>query len=98
LPPPAKFERGDNSASAKQIPTADARTLTNDQREALQMLAESADGCTVPNLMTRGCGLGMLDGLVRDRLATAHSEREHGRRTKVVRLRITGAGRRVLAM
>jgi hypothetical protein len=33
-----------------------------------------------------------------DRLATAHGEREHGRRTKVVRLRITDAGRRALSI
>jgi hypothetical protein len=70
--------------------------LTDHQRLALKLLADSANGCTVLTMLTQGCAIGMLHGLVRTGLATAHREREHPRQRKIIRLRITDAGRRAI--
>jgi hypothetical protein len=74
--------------------------ITGDQRRALQMIADSPDGCAVPMMLAYGCAIAELRRLVRNQLATAVRERApHAQRTTtVVRLRITHAGRRVLAM
>jgi hypothetical protein len=73
--------------------------ITGDQRRALQMLADSPDGCAVPMMLAYGCAIVALRRLVRNQLATAVRERApRVQRTTVVRLRITDAGRRVLTM
>ena len=73
--------------------------ITGDQRRALQMLADSPEGCTVPMMLAYGCAIVALRRLVRDQLAMTARERvPRARRTiTVVRLRITNAGRRALA-
>jgi hypothetical protein len=73
-------------------------TLTSDQRRALEMLADNADGCTVPVLWANGCHIGVLANLLQRGLATAHRERViAGTRNRfVMRLRITDAGRQAL--
>jgi plasmid stabilization system protein ParE len=74
--------------------------ITGHQRRALQMLADSPDGCTVPTMLAYGCAIVALRRMVRDQLATAARERApRARRTvTVVRLRITDAGRRALTL
>jgi hypothetical protein len=76
--------------------------ITGDQRRALQMLADSPDGCAVPMMLAYGCAIVALRRLVRNQLATAVRERAprapRAHRTTVVRLRITDAGRRMLTM
>jgi hypothetical protein len=73
--------------------------LAVDQRDVLQMLANAADGCTVPALLDYGYTVTTLRRLVRSQLAVA--ERVHipgvRRSLTAVRLRISDAGRRALA-
>jgi len=74
--------------------------ITDDQRQALRMLADSPEGCTVPMMLARGCAIMELRRLVRGELATAGRERVPRSRPSgtVVRLRITQAGRRCLRL
>jgi hypothetical protein len=74
------------------------RRLGNDEREALLLLADAANGCTQSILMAHGCAIGVLRDLVRDGLATAARETTVAgrRRIAVTRLRITDAGLRAL--
>jgi hypothetical protein len=73
--------------------------ITPKQREALRMLAGSPDGCTMTTLIAHGYAIVALHDLVRNGYATAHREKMgSGQRVVgVTRLRITDAGRRVLA-
>jgi hypothetical protein len=48
--------------------------LGNDEREALLLLADVADGCTESILMAHGFAIGILHDLVRDGLATSTRE------------------------
>jgi hypothetical protein len=70
-----------------------------DQRRALKLLAGSPRGCTESIMLAHGFRIEMLAQLVRDGLASAAPEsvRAGGRSIEVVRLQITGAGRRALA-
>jgi hypothetical protein len=73
--------------------------LTLAQHEALRMLADAPGGCTVKILMGNGSRIVALHDLVRSGYATAHRE-DVGTGQRVVgvtRLRITDAGRQVLA-
>jgi hypothetical protein len=74
-------------------------TLTTDQRRALEILARRPNGWTGATLRAHGFGVGLLDGLVRDGLATASHEivMASRRRITVTRVRITDAGRRAMA-
>jgi hypothetical protein len=70
-----------------------------DRRRALELLASSRDGCTEAMMFAHGFTGDQMVKLVRDGLATAHTERMIGgsRATiEVARLKITDAGRRVL--
>jgi hypothetical protein len=69
-------------------------TLSEDQRGAPEMLAESRL-CTGATLLAHGFYVDMLAGLIRDGLAIARREpvRVDGKMIKVARLRITNAGR-----
>jgi hypothetical protein len=69
------------------------------RRRALTLLASSRDGCTEAIMMAHGFTVEQLAELVQTGLAIASPQRTLvGRRTvEVVRLRITDAGRRVLA-
>jgi hypothetical protein len=73
--------------------------INDDQRQALRMLADSPEGCTVPMMLAHGCAVMELRRLVRAQLATAGRERVPRSRpsSSIVRLRITQAGRRALA-
>jgi hypothetical protein len=72
--------------------------LTTGQRQALELLADAAHGCTVPLMLGRGCDVVALRHLARYRLAVADRVRVPGnRRDTVVRLRISDAGRSALA-
>jgi hypothetical protein len=67
--------------------------ITVVQRRALDMLAGSPDGCAMARMLAAGFDIGTLHNIVRDGLATAGRQGE----TKIVRLRITDAGRQALA-
>lgn len=71
----------------------------NDEREALLLLADAANGCRQSMLMARGFAIGMLDDLVRKGLAAAEqrSTRAGGRTIEVTWLTITAEGRRAVA-
>lgn len=74
--------------------------ITDNQRQALQLLADTTDGCTLPALVRCGCTLEELHRLVREGLASADQMNVLGKprgRPALVRLRISAAGRRMLA-
>jgi hypothetical protein len=73
--------------------------LTSSQREALELLANAGEGCTVPALVRRGCTGEDLRHLARSRLAITERVSEAGplRGPTVVRVRISDAGRKALA-
>jgi hypothetical protein len=70
-----------------------------DRRRALELLASCPDGCTEAVMLAHGFTVDMMVELVRVGLATAHAERvvAGSRKMEVTTLRITDAGRRVLA-
>ena len=73
--------------------------LTTSQREALKLLANAADGYTVPFMLSHGCSLAALRRLARCGLAITDRVRVPGRRgaPTIARLRISDAGRKALA-
>jgi hypothetical protein len=74
-------------------------SLSAEQRRALEMLNRSPrSGCTNTHLVAHGFTLAMLVGLVCDRLVEVESKTvtAPGRRTEIVRFRITAAGRRAI--
>jgi hypothetical protein len=77
-----------------------AKTPTADeQRRLLELLSESADGCTDALLQEHGFKLDVLISLVSAEFATAKPERTFAgsQPVEVTRVRITEAGRRALA-
>ncbi len=81
------------------MPTNSNRKPNADHRRALQVLAASPHGCTEALMLAHGFTLDLLAALVSGGLATAHTERMRaGKRTMdVARVKITEAGRRMLA-
>jgi hypothetical protein len=73
--------------------------LTTGQREALKLLANAADGYTVPFMLSHGCSVEALRRLMRCRLVITDRVRVPGRRgaPAIARLRISNAGRKALA-
>jgi hypothetical protein len=69
-----------------------------DQHEALKLLANEAQGCTVPFLLDHGCSVAALRQLARRRLAIADrvAVAGHPKSATVVRFRISKAGRQAL--
>jgi hypothetical protein len=69
------------------------------QRQALKLLASAPTGCTEALLFAYGVTVETLIELIRNGLATAHGENVvAGRKTmEIARVRITEAGRRVVA-
>jgi hypothetical protein len=69
------------------------------RRRALELLEASIDGCTEAILLAYAFKTELLVELVNAGLATATIDRMvvSGRRVKVIRMRITAAGRRALA-
>jgi hypothetical protein len=75
--------------------------LSKDQRRALKLLLDtSPQGCDKSMLVAWGLKVEMLSRLVRDGLADIRPRtmRAGGRSVTVVRLTITDAGRRALAV
>ena len=74
-------------------------TPKQQRRRALELLETSIDGCTEAIMLAYGFKTELLVELVNAGLATATMERmvAGGRRVKVIRIRITVAGRRTLA-
>jgi hypothetical protein len=74
--------------------------LSLEQRRALAMLATSGHGATQPLLVAHGFGGAMITGLVNRGLSimTLEKIRAGGRMIEVVKVRITAAGREVLAV
>jgi len=72
--------------------------LTQEQLQALEMLADSSRGVTEAVLATRGLAGDLLAGLVRDELAAVAGETvwDNERPIEVVRVQITDSGRRAL--
>jgi hypothetical protein len=70
-----------------------------DRRRALELLAASSDGCSEAIMLAHGFTIEQMVELVRAGLATATAERmvAGGKTIEVARVRITEAGRRVLA-
>ena len=69
-----------------------------DQLEALKLLANAAQGCTVPFLLDHGCSVAVLRNLARRRLAITDRVPvpDHPKSATVVRFRISKAGRQAL--
>ena len=73
--------------------------LGQEQRRALELIAETPRGCTEDTiLVVHGFQSTVLGGLIRDGLATSKPELvdASGRLIKVVRVNITDAGRQAL--
>jgi hypothetical protein len=70
-----------------------------DRRRALELLASCRDGCTEPIMIAHGFTVAQMVELVRAGLASATGERVRaGNKTiEVARVRITEAGRQMLA-
>jgi hypothetical protein len=74
--------------------------MTDDERRLLELLAESADGCTDALLRAHGFTLEVIINIVSTGLATAKAERVFtaaGRAIEVTRVRITDPDRRALS-
>src|SRR6516162_9879767 len=74
-------------------------TPNQQRRRALELLEASIDGCTEAIMLAYGFKTELLVQLVNTLLATAIIEHMAvgGRRVKVIRMRITAAGRRALS-
>ena len=73
--------------------------MNADEHRLLELLAASDDGCSEALLMAHGFALELIDGVIIVGLATAKAERAFtaGRAIESNQIRITGAGRKVLA-
>jgi hypothetical protein len=72
--------------------------LTDEQRRALQLLARSPNGCTEALMLAYHFTIDMLTELSIDGFLSVHQERVVGRSEMVVRMKITAAGRREIAV
>jgi hypothetical protein len=72
-------------------------SLLDTQRAALQMLAKSPRGYSLPTVIARGFTFEMLQGLVRAGFATAPRDTVGTGKSKLAHLRITDMGRKALA-
>jgi hypothetical protein len=72
--------------------------LSQKARSALELLTVDPHGLAEPLLLTYGFRRKMLAGLVRTGLATAQHQtvKVRGQAAKVIRIRITDAGRRAI--
>ena len=68
------------------------------RRRVLRLLSKSINGHAEPILLARGFNKELLDGLIRDGLATRSTARAGRQRSiEVARIKITEAGRAALA-
>jgi hypothetical protein len=99
--PRASFRRSAGAGGMGHDPLIYCRimVLTTGQREALKLLANAADGYTVPFMLSHGCSVTALRRLARCRLAITDRVRVPGERATltIARLRISDAGRKALA-
>jgi hypothetical protein len=99
-PPIASAERlSAHDKEAKRWDVMDCKSrLTPKARWALELLAVDRRGLTETLLRTYGFTLRMLAGLIRAGLATAQRQtvKAGGQAIKVIRIRITEAGRRAI--
>jgi hypothetical protein len=72
-------------------------TLTDNQRAVLQMLTASTRGYSLPTLMARGFAFEMMQRLVGAGLAVVQRDAVGLSKSKVPHMRITEAGRKVIA-
>jgi capsid protein len=81
------------------MPTGRKRSPPATRRRALELIAWSPDGMTEAMLLAHGLTVETMVDLIRAGLATAKAEcvMAGGRTVEVTRVRITEAGRRVLA-
>jgi hypothetical protein len=81
-------------------PAKSITAIAGKQRRALMILAVARDGPTETLMKARGFSTELMAGLVGAGLATRHVEHiTNGQRSiEVVRVRVTQAGRRALAM
>src|SRR5215467_4776450 len=87
----------DESYKALRMAMRPRNRLSTEQRRALQLLASSPCGATEEVLvLAHGFSCDMLAGLVIAGLAALVTERADGQKVKVVRMRITEAGRMAL--
>ena len=69
-----------------------------DRRNALALLAKSADGCTQTMMLMHGFELSFVAQLVREDLVSVEAARtESGRPLPIMRVKITDNGRRLFA-
>jgi hypothetical protein len=73
--------------------------MTNEERRILELLAASDDGSTEALLLAHGFAPGLIESIEDAGLVMAQAERTFaaGRALEFTRVRITDAGRRVLA-
>ena len=73
--------------------------LTSNQKQALKLLADAVEGCTMPVMLSHGCSVDELRDLAHRRLTVADRVRQPGtlKAPTVVRIRISDAGRKALA-
>ena len=71
---------------------------TATRNRALRLLAQNPDGCTGAIMLAHGFSLELLNELIATGLATASTERKErsDKAIKIVRVKITEAGRRAL--
>ena len=90
---------GDDKMPPKRPEVKPRPQLSQEQRRALELIAETPRGCTEDTiLVVHGFQSTVLGGLIRDGLATSKPELvdASGRLIKVVRVNITDAGRQAL--
>jgi hypothetical protein len=71
--------------------------LTDKQRAVLSMLALAPRGYSLPTVMARGFAYEMLQDLVSAGLASVRRDAVGTQKSKLAHLRITAAGRKVIA-
>src|SRR4029453_776147 len=91
--------RRDVVSRAYRVPEAQMPTTKQQRRRALELLEASIDGCTAAIMLAYGFKTALLVELIDAGFARTGMARMvvAGRRVKVIRMRITAAGRRALA-
>jgi hypothetical protein len=85
--------------AADKADSESVMVLTSSQKQALKLLADAVDGCTMPVMLSHGCSVDELRDLAHRRLTVTDRVRQPGtlRTPTVIRVRISDAGRKALA-